>query len=75
VDLALKQNAGSVPVQDLLADAGAAWSSHVSVQSCPPTARGKPIATPDVLPAGSARTGAHMPSTTVAGTPQLKEAR
>jgi hypothetical protein len=75
VDLALKPSEGAVPVQDLLADAAVSSNAHLSVQSCPPAVVPKPTATPGFAPANSAPTGVRMPSTTVAGTPQLKEAR
>src|SRR5262249_20301077 len=73
-DLALRQNDAPVPVQDLLADAGVS-NSHVSVQSCPTTTVDRLNTSPAAVPADSGPAGMHLPSTTVAGTPQLKDAR
>ena len=73
VDLALRPNDGSVPMEALLADAGAS-NSHVSVQSCPIAAVNGRNTSPAAAPAGSGPAGARLPSNTVAGTPQLKDA-
>jgi cell division septation protein DedD len=73
VDLALKENDRSVPVQELLADAGAA-NSRVSVQSCPLIAVDRLNTTPARAPVDSGSAGSRLPSNTVAGTPQLKDA-
>jgi len=73
LDLALKPNDGSVSVQDVYADASASTSS-VSVQSCPTIPVDRPNATPAAVSADSAPAVTRRPSTTVAGTPQLKDA-
>jgi cell division septation protein DedD len=73
VDLAVKQSDGEVPVQDLLADAGAT-DSRVSVQACPTVAGGRRNAGPAEVPTDSGPAGSRLPSNTVAGTPQLKDA-
>ncbi len=70
VDLTLKPSDGSIPVQDLMSDA-AGTNSRLSVQACPldpSAAPGVAPTTPGTRPGDRAPTGAHVPSTTVAGT-------
>jgi hypothetical protein len=74
VDLILKTNDASVPIQDLLAADGA--NTRLSVQACPPRPAAEPAASPESAPASPAPaeptpTAPRVPSTTVAGTPKL----
>ena len=74
MDLALKQSDGSVSAQDLLAHADTNPDSGLTVQACAASVAAKPVNS-DAPSAGAAPATTRVPPSTVAGTPQLKEAR
>ena len=75
IDLMLKPSDGSVPMQDLIGEAGGP-GGRLSVQACPKGPGAGPEASPDSAPAAPASPAekgpaGEVPRTTVAGTPKL----